>query len=288
MSKRAFVIRVLGAAAGLVLMTASAANAEAPAAAPPTGAVFLATDLNGTNPPAGDLDGTGRVIVRIQGTRVCFLIQWNNIITPFTGHIHAGAAGVNGPVVVGFWSGQLPATITGVTGCVTATDTAVAAILADPAGHYANVHNTAFPGGAIRGQLRRLSQGVDFNQLLRERLISFMDGDQEAPTAGDPDGRGVAFVRLRGTTVRFALTWSAIAAPTAGHIHVGDVGQAGPVVVPFFAAATGLPVSLNGVAGTVTADAAVVRNIRRNPSGYYTNLHNAEFPGGAIRGQIGR
>ncbi len=288
MLKRVLALSALSLAGGLGLVGATSAGADVTVGAPtPGGAVFLATDMKGTNAPPADLDGTGRVIVRIQGVQVCFLIEWNNILTPFTGHIHAGAAGVNGPVVVGFWSGQLPTTITGVTGCAMSTSTALAPILANPAAFYANVHNTAFPGGAIRGQLRRLNRGVDFNQVLRQPLLGLMDGMQEVPAAGDPDGRGVAFIGLRSTTsVRFAFTWSAIAAPTAGHIHSGAVAQAGPVVVPLFAAPAGLPAGLSGVIGVTTASAAVVRSIRTNPSGFYANLHNVEFPAGAIRGQL--
>jgi hypothetical protein len=245
--------------------------------------------MNGVNAPAADPDGTGRVVVRIQGTQLCYLIQWNNVLAPFTGHIHKAPVGSNGPVAVGFWSGQLPDSIRGVTGCVTAAPETLAAIVADPAGYYANIHDTAFPGGAIKGQLRMLNRGVDFNRLLREPLVGLMDGMQEVTTAGDPDGRGVGFVRVKGkTTVRFAVTWSAIAPPTAGHIHVGDVAQAGPVVVPFFSAPTGLPAALNGVVGEVETDAAVASKIRSHPSGYYVNLHTAEFPAGAIRGQLAR
>jgi hypothetical protein len=125
--------------------------------------------------------------------------------------------------------------------------------------------------------------------LLREPLVAQMDGMQEVTAAGDPDGRAVGFVRLRGrTTVDYAFTWSAIAPPMAAHIHVGDVAQAGPVVVPFFAAPAGLPATITGVAGEVEADAALVNKIRSHPSGYYVNLHTAEFPGGAIRGQLAR
>ncbi len=36
----------------------------------------------------------------------------------------------------------------------------------------------------------------------------------------------------------------------------------------------------------MTADPAVLAQIEANPSGYYVNLHNARFPGGAIRGQL--
>ncbi|MEN3304142.1 MAG: hypothetical protein V7603_344 [Micromonosporaceae bacterium] len=299
MPKRTFAIRALSLAAGLVMIGASSAGASSAVADPagtdssgpptPGGAVFLATDMNGINAPAADPDGTGRVVVRIQGTQLCFLIQWNNILAPFVGHIHKAPVGSNGPVAVGFWSGQLPDSVRGITGCVTANPDTLAAMVADPAAYYANVHDASFPGGAIKGQLRALTRGVDFNRLLREPLVAQLDGMQEVTTAGDPDGRAVGFVRLRGqTTVRYAFAWSAIAAPTAAHIHVGGVAQAGPVVVPFFAAPTGLPATINGVSGEVEADAALVDAIRNHPSAYYVNLHTAEFPAGAIRGQLSR
>jgi hypothetical protein len=292
MPNRRIVTRALSLAAALVVGGASAAGADSDrtdGGGPPTpgGAVFLVTEMNGINAPAADPDGSGRVVVRIQGTQMCYLIQWANILAPMVGHIHRAPVGSNGPVAVGFWSGQLPDSVRGITGCVTATAEVLGAIVADPAAYYANVHDANFPGGAIKGQLRRLDRGVDFNALLRQPLVAQMDGMQEVINAGDPDGRGVGAVRLsHRTTVRYAFVWSAIAPPSAAHIHVGDVAQQGPVVVPFFAAPGGLPVALNGVAGEVEADAALVRQIRSHPSRYYVNLHNAEFPAGAIRGQL--
>jgi hypothetical protein len=41
-------------------------------------------------------------------------------------------------------------------GCVTVDATLAADIQAHPRAYYANVHTTAFPGGAVRGQLKRL------------------------------------------------------------------------------------------------------------------------------------
>jgi hypothetical protein len=291
MSKRTSAVRALGLAVVLVLASALPANARpdvTAAGGPPTpgGAVFLVADMKGTNAPPADLDGVGRAVFRIQGTQVCWAISWSKIQTPNVGHIHLGEPGVNGPVVVGFWRGQLPDGMTGVTGCSTTTPETVAAILANPGGYYANVHNVEHPAGAVKDQLRIVNRGVDFNQLLRLPLVALMDGMQEVPGAGDPDGRAVGWVRVRGTTVTYSTTWSAIAQPSAGHIHIGATAQAGPIVVPFFNAMGGLPAGINGVVGDVAVNSTVARFIQRNPNSHYFNLHNAEFPAGAIRGQL--
>jgi hypothetical protein len=38
--------------------------------------------------------------------------------------------------------------------------------------------------------------------------------------------------------------------------------------------------------GCVTADKDLIKDIRQNPENYYVNVHNAAFPGGAVRGQL--
>jgi hypothetical protein len=293
MTKSRLVLAVLvSTTAGIVTLAGSQAQAHDPGPAPAAAApapVFLAADLRGSNEvPAADPDGRAVAVVRIQGNQVTFALAWRGIAQPSAGHIHVGAAGANGAVVVPFFGGAVPANINAVTGSVTVADPAVlAAIVANPTGYYANLHNAEFPGGAVRGQLRALKNAVDFQRFLAVGpLVSVMSGDQEV-AGGDADGHGVGFVRAHGTQVDFGLSWSGIAQPAAGHIHVGAVGVNGAVVVPFFAGA--IPATINGIAGTVTGVApALVRAINRNPRGYYTNLHNADFPGGAIRGQLFR
>jgi hypothetical protein len=66
-------------------------------------------------------------------------------------HIHRGAAGTNGPIVVPF-----VAPTTGMSqGCVSVADALLNEIRSDPGGFYVNVLTTAHPGGEIRGQLTR-------------------------------------------------------------------------------------------------------------------------------------
>jgi CHRD domain-containing protein len=285
---------------GIPEMPGMPAAAPAPVSAPGAGAPaaggqsYFAADLNGANetpvkggPAVGDKDGRGHAIVRISGNQICFTLDWSRIGAPTLGHIHSGAARVNGPVQVGFFGSALPEPIDTATGCVAADAATVADITAHPDKHYVNLHTAAFPGGAIRGQLKK-SRPVDLLRALRGPLATLLDGGQEVPAAGDPDGHGTGFVRTHGGQISFAATWSGIATPTLGHIHAGPIGTAGAVAVPLFAAPGGLPASVSGVAGVVTADRALVHRINENPSEYYMNLHNTEFAAGAMRGQLFR
>ena len=116
------------------------------------------------------------------------------------------------------------------------------------------------------------------------RLTTTMSGAQEVPGPGDPDGSGTAVVRLtKGQSeVCVTLTVTGIAPATAAHIHVGQAGVAGPVVVPLF------PPSGGSSSGCLTADRALIKDITQNPENYYVNVHNAEYPAGAVRGQLSK
>ena len=111
-----------------------------------------------------------------------------------------------------------------------------------------------------------------------------MTGAAEVPGPGDPDGSGTAALTVNpGTgTLCYTLTVEGIAPSTAAHIHVAPAGVAGPVVVPLAAPAD----------GTVSACRDIERDLAlaiiQNPENYYVNVHNPEFPAGALRGQLSR
>jgi hypothetical protein len=122
-----------------------------------SGQAFTANLSGAQEVPPADPDGTGTATILISGTTVNYTIVVNNITPPIAQHIHVGAAGVNGPIVV-----NLPGTWVGNTlvGTTTTSPATAAAILANPAGHYVNVHTNDFPGGAVRGQLARLEAAI--------------------------------------------------------------------------------------------------------------------------------
>jgi hypothetical protein len=263
--------------------------------------VFLAAALNGRNevptqggPAVGDSDGQAVQLLRIKGNQVSFALTWKGIAAPTAGHIHLGATGTNGAVKIPFFGTALPGTLNAAVGSVTVTDQALLdSLKSAPTGFYANLHTAEFPGGAVRGQLHKVTNPLDLTSVLRGGpLASLLDGDQELPAdngkaTGDPDGQATAFVQAGRDRVKFAVRWSGIGAPNNLHLHEGTIGANGPVAVPFFPAETALPASFSGVAGTATGvDANLIKRINQTPANFYANVHTAEFPGGAVRGQL--
>ncbi len=111
------------------------------------------TSLSGAAevPGPGDPDGGGAALLRVSSTRVCYKLAVTKIAPATAAHIHSGAAGVAGPVVV-----ALQAPTRGASkACATVTPALASAIVANPANYYVNVHNAAYPSGAVRGQLAR-------------------------------------------------------------------------------------------------------------------------------------
>ena len=114
-------------------------------------------------------------------------------------------------------------------------------------------------------------------------LSASLDGTSEVPGPGDPDGSGSALVTLNQGQgeVCFDIVVTAIGTPLAAHIHDAPVGVASGVVVDF-------DVANNGLSGCVDASEGLIKDIRQNPADFYVNVHNGDFPGGAVRGQLSK
>jgi hypothetical protein len=104
-------------------------------------------------PGPGDPKGSGTIQVTLDSAKgeVCYELSVANIQEATAAHIHEGGKGQEGPVKV-----PLEAPKTGAAkGCAKADIVVIEAIMKDPAGYYVNVHNAAFPKGAVRGQLSK-------------------------------------------------------------------------------------------------------------------------------------
>jgi hypothetical protein len=164
-----------------------------------------------------------------------------------------------------------------------------------------------------------------------EVLEADLDGRQEVAATpasgrivGDPNGLGDVYVfgidDLRETngdggiitetnqdTLCYVLEVAKVSgtennpgAPYAAHIHRGEPGSNGPVVVNLAfptggdaadcvtetrvgAAPANTPVFVRDAQGVPLATAL---EILANPGAFYVNVHNADYPAGAIRGQL--
>lgn len=115
-------------------------------------------------------------------------------------------------------------------------------------------------------------------------LTTTLSGTADASTMGDLDGSGMATIRVNPgqEEVCFTLTVSDIAPATAAHIHAGPAGTAGPIVISLTAPTGG------SSSGCVAADRDLAMAILKHPANYYVNVHNAEYPAGAVRGQLAK
>ena len=116
------------------------------------------------------------------------------------------------------------------------------------------------------------------------QLTTTLTGEQEVPVKGDPDGIGFATVTVNpGQGVLcYELSVSGIAPATAAHIHEAPPGVAGPVVVEL------LPPTDGSSSDCIQVGRALAKEILQDPADYYVNVHNTEFPAGALRGQLSK
>ena len=230
--------------------------------------------------------------------------------TTFTGlHIHRGAAGTNGPVLIDtrISAGSPVVDETGRGEILrpaqvlpgSANVAVLEELIANPEAFYLNLHTTTNPGGAVRAQMTRAERRVYGVMMLPSN---------EVP-AVTSNARGVGFVtilaglnaagQLVSSEVTFDITYSGFAEGTqftGMHIHTGSTGVNGPVTID-----TGLSRAQNilagpGGAGTLkyavdvnmAAAAAVntILGIWADPGSAYWNLHTVANAGGEIRSQL--
>jgi hypothetical protein len=108
-----------------------------------------------------------------------------------------------------------------------------------------------------------------------------LNGANEVPGPGDPDGVADALLQLGTVSNEVCvdeLSWENIDEPTMMHIHSGAAGVAGPIVVDLTEALA------DPFCTTVTPE--LMAELITRSGCYYLNIHNAEYPAGAVRGQL--
>src|SRR4051794_23251337 len=202
----------LAAGAALAALASTPASAAGDVT-PPTGITLpaggpaaLIASLEGRNElTAGAPQGQALALFGLQGNTLTYSIAWRGMGTPTEADIHAGARGVEGPVVVPLFTTPRPSGGFA-SGAVTVTDPALlVALRSNPDGFYADLHTNAFPDGAARAQLHVLSHAVATSGVaaLQESVVL---GSQIYACTSRPDGS-------------FAFTQHDVEARLTGGIH---------------------------------------------------------------------
>jgi hypothetical protein len=232
-------------------------------AAPLAAQTTYYADLDGTKetPANGSTAGGWARITLNPGSTVTYDVRvWG--VSATSAHIHDGAAGVAGPIIISLVGG--PTAWSGTSGALTAAQVAKL----QTQGLYVNVHSLAFSGGEIRGQLEGRPR----------RFAAFCNGKQETPVnASTATGSGSFDVTLASTDVAYSLTWNGTNG-TSAHLHKGPPGVAGGIEFSLFG---GPPTWSGTLAGVGTASFTDLQT-----SALYANIHSLAFSGGEIRGQV--
>ena len=230
--------------------------------------------------------GEGTAVISPDGSTVTYIVTYTGLSGAVAAaHIHTGAAGVAGGVILPLvvsaspMVGTLTAANFTASGAITTFAQAVAAIKAGNT--YFNLHTAANGGGEIRGQI--VAKG--------NAHFASLAGFQEVPSvATSATGNGWVLVSTDGSTITYYVKYSGLSgAAAAAHIHTGAVGVAGGVILPLVVSASPMVGTLTTAnftaSGAITTFAEAVAAIQAGNT--YFNIHTAAHPGGELRGQIG-
>jgi len=216
-----------------------------------------------------DAMGSGYALLDTLSNSVELAVVTTGVEDATMAHIHTGFAGENGPVLVGLTQNPDDANMWMSDGELLLEADVVGVLVSG--GHYVNVHTPANAGGELRGQIT--ASNIEVYGVVAT-------GDQEVP-AVTTDASGVGAITLNTTTgsITGTITVTSIT-PTMAHIHVGEAGVNGGVVLPLTDEGMGV--------FTVPADTVLdmAQMALMQADGLYTNFHTADNPSGEIRGQI--
>jgi len=224
--------------------------------------------------PTGDVSSArGAFTGSVTRSDTGAVLTWQMTFSGLTGdaiaaHIHTGATGQPGPVVVPLCGPcQSPAN-----GTANISDAVLAAL--ESGGAYTNVHTLTNKAGEIRGQL-----GV--SAAIATSLAARQERPRPTGNVRRAVGRFTGTVTKSGTdgAIAWRLTFSHLTGRAlAAHIHIGARGKAGPVAVPLCGPCR------SGVRGTATLNAAALAALETGRA--YVNVHTRKNAAGEIRGQV--
>ena len=234
--------------------------------------------------------GADGAFVRLAGGKACFVLEWSKINAPI-GRPHPRRAGRASPAR--WWCcssspGPTPHPCPTPSPRSPAASTSTAAvarkIAANPSDYYVNIHTADF---ARRGHPR---PAPPLRATSTSTCRASSRPSSSAPTRSRrPTRTGAAWPSSgpAGSGSASPSAGSGSPRPSSPTSTTGVAGVNGPVVVLFFdvpelaaGPPAALPATVSAAAGCVDGqDPALLRDIRRQPSDFYVNVHNLDFPG---------
>ena len=210
--------------------------------------------------------GMGVVKVNTQSRAIEGTVLIRGLSDVTVAHIHAGAVGVNGPIIIPLiGDGDVQ---------VVPPDTFLTPQELESffGGElYFNVHTETNPGGEIRGQIS--PDLIDWG-------VASLTGDQENPPVSSMgSGLGVISVDFKTREVSGYVDVQNLEGVTVAHIHRGAADVNGPIIVTLELSGSRFTVP----EGSQFSEADLARFYRQE---LYFNVHTEANPGGEIRGQI--
>jgi hypothetical protein len=183
-------------------------------------------------------------------------------------HIHLGAPGIAGGVIF-----SLPAPVNNIIKTVITGSALTPTVLTNlfTGNYYVNIHSANLVDGEIRGQI---VPEADIN------FSTILNAAQEVPVPTNIAAFGVASFKLAKHTgvLSYEVLVNNLSGPiTAGHIHKGVMGVAGPAIY------TLTQIGNNKFKGEVDPTAFLPALFRDS---LYVNVHTTANPDGEARGQI--
>jgi hypothetical protein len=147
-----------------------------------------------------------------------------------------------------------------------------------------------FPNSAFAGEQQQQQQQ-------QKRFITELTGFEEVPPVNNTSAIGVAEFKLGQDNIMYTVNVTDIENVTAAHIHSGQVGENGPIVITLLKEDTPTTAMTTGVLseGNITATnlegpmagqllSNLISAMRNDQT--YVNVHTQQNPNGEIRGQI--
>lgn len=226
--------------------------------------------------------------------------QFPGAITLTGLHIHSGPVGEIGPVVINSGLSSTPdadgaGALTFTTPALTTATqlTALNGLVNAPHLYYINLHTSDNPGGAIRGQCTTETYFYRANLLPSNEVPAITDLNASASVLVTLDITRDSSGNITSGAVMFDASYQFPANVTfiGLHIHTGQAGENGPVVINSGVSSVVDSVGAGRITKIVSLSSSqamldTLKAVLTNPQRHYVNLHTSVNPGGAVRGQL--